>query len=99
MYENNLLIIILCCASGVGVVLRVSRNIIDFKRDNGVNRCPLESHPRKLRSSGQILLQVTVSLYSSHMAIVPLVLEPPLCETGWRQILEMCCLLKLLNPL
>ena len=54
---------------------------------------------RKLRSSSQILLQMPVSecLDSSHMVIVHLVLQPPNCRIGSRQILEMFRLLKILN--
>ena len=37
-------------------------------------------------------------LGSSHMVIVRLVLQPPLCGIGSRQILEMRRLLKMLNP-
>ena len=36
-------------------------------------------------------------LGSSHMVIVRLVLQPPLCAIGCQQILEMRCLLKILN--
>ena len=49
---------------------------------------------RKLRSSSQILLQVPVSR-SSHMVMLRLVLQPPLCVIDCRQILEMRRLLNI----
>jgi len=53
---------------------------------------------RNFSSSRQVLLQVPVSR-SSHMVIVRLVLQPPLCGMNCRKILEMSGLLKCFNLL
>ena len=53
---------------------------------------------RKLGSSSQILLQVPVCWFKSYGGCA-LVLQPPLCGIGCRQILEMRHLLKILNLL
>ena len=54
--------------------------------------CPLENsgHPVRYYYKSQCL-------GSSHKVIVRLVLQPPLCGIGCRQILEMRRLLKILN--
>ena len=52
---------------------------------------------RKLRSSSQILLQVPVSQLKSYGDCMFSVAASPLCGISWRQMLEMCHLLKILN--
>jgi len=53
---------------------------------------------QKLRSSSQILLQVPLSQLKSYGDCTFSVVAQ-ICEMGCWQILEMCCLLKILNPL
>ena len=57
---------------------------------------PLESHPQNSDHPVRYYCRCQC-LDSSHMVIVRLVLQPPLCGIGCRQILEMRRLLKLLN--
>ena len=61
-----------------------------------VNWCPLESHPE---NSGHPVryYRRCQCLGSSHMVIVHLVLQPPLCEIGCPQILVMRHLLNFFN--
>ena len=58
--------------------------------------CPSENHPE---NSGHPVRYYCwcQCLSSSHMVIVYLVLQPPLCEIGCQQILEMRPLLKNLS--
>ena len=53
-----------------------------------VNWCPLESHPENSDHPVRYYCRCQC-LYSSHMVIVRLVLQPPFCEIGCKQILEM----------
>ena len=59
--------------------------------------CPLESHPENLGHPVRYYFRCQC-LGSSHMVIVRLVLQPPLCGISCRQILEIRRLLNILNP-
>ena len=67
-----------------------------WRQNTCVNWFPLESHPE---NSGHPVRYCCRCQYlgSSHMVIVRLVLQPPLCGISCRQILEMCRLVEILN--
>lgn len=67
-----------------------------WRQNTCVNWFPLESHPENSGHPVRYYCRCQC-LGSSHMVIVRLVLQPPLCGIGCRQILEMRRLLEILS--
>jgi len=76
------------------ILLITSNPLMIWRQNTCVNWCLLESHPENL---GHPVIYYCRFLGWSHMLIVRLVLEPPLCRIGCQHILEMRHLLKILN--
>ena len=67
-----------------------------LRQNTCVNWFPLESHPEKSDHPVRYYYRCQC-LGSSHMVVVRLVLQPPLCGISCRQILEMRRLLEILS--
>ena len=77
-------------------ILLTYKAINDMAPEYLCEQCPLESHPENSDHPVRYYCRCQC-LSSSHMVIVRLVLQPPLCGIGCRQILEMRCLLEILS--